>query len=76
MKKSLTLIFASSIFLTACGQQNWYQGARSAQAANCMKQPLAEYEDCNQSSQDMSYQQYEKMQEQLQSEDKDSSTME
>ncbi len=69
MKTHLTLILVTTGFLTACSQQNWYQGAKSAQTANCMKQPLAEYNDCNQQSQEMSYQEYEKNREQLQNQD-------
>lgn len=68
MKIKLILLLLT-ITLTACSQQNWYQGAQSAQTANCMKQPLAEYNDCNQQSQEMSYQEYEKKQEQLQNQD-------
>jgi len=66
MKTHLTFILLTVSFLSACSQQNWYQGAKSAQTANCMQQPLAEYNDCNQPSQEMSYQEYEKIQEQLQ----------
>jgi len=69
MKTHLTFILLTVSFLSACSQQNWYQGAQSAQTANCMKQPLAEYNDCNQQSQEMSYQKYEKKQEQLQNQD-------
>ncbi len=68
MRTHLTLLLAT-ITLAACSQQNWYQGAQSAQTAHCMKQPLAEYNDCNQ-SQEMSYQEYEKTQEQLQDQDR------
>ncbi len=32
------------VTLAACTKQNWYQGAQSAQTANCMKEPLSEYE--------------------------------
>ena len=56
----LTLI----IGLAACSQQNWYQGAKSAQTANCMKEPLAEYADCNQAS-DESYDEYSKKRKEL-----------
>ena len=65
------LVLLLTITLAACSQQNWYQGAQSAQTANCMKQPLAEYNDCNQQSQEMSYQEYQKTQEQLQNQDSD-----
>jgi len=64
MRTHLILLLAT-ITSAACSQQNWYQGAQSAQTANCMKQPLAEYNDCKQ-SQEMSYQEYKKTQEQLQ----------
>jgi len=52
------------IGVTACTKQNWYQGARSAQTANCMNEPLSEYEDCNQQS-DKNYDEYSKKREEL-----------
>ena len=69
MKTNLTLLLITTGFLTACSQHNWYQGTQAAQTTNCMKQPLAEYKDCNQQSQEMSYQEYEKKREQLQNQD-------
>jgi len=47
------LLFMAGILvisLSACSKQNWYHGAQSAQTAHCMKQPLSDYEDCNQPS--------------------------
>ncbi len=63
-KTAITLAIIAT--LTACSKQNWYHGAQSAQTAHCMKQPLAEYNDCNEPSQATSYQDYEKDREQLQ----------
>ena len=51
--------------LTACSQQNWYQAARSAQTAQCMKEPISEYDDCNQQSNE-TYENYKSSKEQLQ----------
>ncbi|MCK4834828.1 MAG: hypothetical protein KAT12_08615 [Gammaproteobacteria bacterium] len=52
----ITLTFTTA--LIACSKPDWYQGARSAQTAQCMKAPLSEYKDCNQQT-DMSYRDYE-----------------
>jgi len=60
------ILLSLSTVLTACTQQNWYHGAQSAQTANCMQQPISEYNDCNKQSQEMSYQEYVKNQEPLQ----------
>ncbi len=65
MKTHLTFILLTISFLTACSQQNWYHGAQSAQTANCMRQPLAEYNDCNQQSGEMTYEEYKKSREEL-----------
>ncbi len=62
----IIFILAITATLTACSKQNWYHGAQSAQTAHCMKQPLAEYNDCNEQSRATSYQDYEKDREQLQ----------
>jgi hypothetical protein len=61
--KLLQILIATS--LAACSQQNWYQGAQSAQTAECMKEPLAEYKDCKQQSGQTSYEDYKKSQQQL-----------
>ena len=60
--KLLTVLI--SISLIACSEQSWYQGAQSAQTAECMKQPLSEYKDCNKAA-DKSYQQYKNERDQL-----------
>ena len=46
MLRTASTIYIVLIALTACSQQNWYQGAQSAQTAHCMQEPLSEYEDC------------------------------
>ena len=50
--------------LSACSKQNWYQGAQSAKEADCMKEPVSEYEDCMQQSSE-SYNEYNKNREAL-----------
>jgi len=50
--------------ITACSKQNWYQGVQSSQKAHCMKEPLAEYEECIRQSNE-SYDSYSKNQEEL-----------
>ncbi len=52
------------ILLTACSEQSWYQGAQSAQTAECMKQPLSEFKDCNKTT-EKSYLQYKSERDQL-----------
>ncbi|MBE9568709.1 MAG: hypothetical protein IMF14_08430, partial [Proteobacteria bacterium] len=47
---NLTLAALLTMTLPACSKQNWYQGARSAQTAQCMQGPESEYKDCNQQS--------------------------
>jgi len=63
----LTASLAASLAgnLVACSQQNWYHGAQSAQTAHCMKQPPAEFNDCNQPSREMTYDEYEKSRQEL-----------
>lgn len=61
---SLSVILITTC-LTACSQQNWYQAARSAQTAQCMKEPISEYDDCNQQSNE-TYENYKSSKEQLQ----------
>jgi len=67
MRIKLMILLIEST-LAACSQQNWYQGAQSAQTAHCMKQPLAEYEDCNQQSKE-SYDDFKSSREQLKNQD-------
>jgi hypothetical protein len=50
----LMLVFCT----TACSKENWYHGARSAQTAHCMNEPLSEYEDCNRQAEE-SYGEYD-----------------
>ena len=47
-----------SLALTACSKQAWYQGAQSARTANCMQEPLSEFDDCNKPS-DENYEDFE-----------------
>jgi len=63
MKTRLILMLATGS-LFACTQQNWYQSAQSAQTAHCMKQPLSDYENCNQPANE-SYNDFTKNKEQL-----------
>jgi len=64
MRTGLTLILLAGS-VAACSQQNWYHGAQSAQTAHCMQQPLAEYNDCNQQSGEMTYDEYENSRQEL-----------
>jgi pantothenate synthetase len=64
MKLSQLLLLLASVSLIACSEQNWYQGAQSAQTAECMKQPLSEYKDCNKAA-EKSYEQYKSERDQL-----------
>lgn len=52
------------VTLTACTTQNWYKGAQSAQTAQCMKEPLSEFEDCNEQTKE-SYDSFKENREQL-----------
>ena len=63
MKPGL-LLLSMTTCITACSQQNWYQAAQSANTANCMKEPLSEYENCNKPSNE-SYLNYQADKEQL-----------
>jgi hypothetical protein len=44
--------------LYACSKQNWYQGVQSTHQARCMQEPLSEYDECMQQSND-NYNEYE-----------------
>lgn len=66
----LRLLFIALLLmsgLNACSKQSWYQGAQSAKTANCMKQPISEYEDCVQQS-DENYHDYERNRKELKQE--------
>ena len=52
-------ILLALLAMTGCSKQNWYHGAQSAQQAECMQQPQAEYDDCMAPSQE-SFDEYEK----------------
>jgi len=54
----ITIIAISTLVISACSKQNWYSAAQSAQTAHCMKQPISEYEDCQQPSSE-NYNSYE-----------------
>ena len=58
-KQTMITIFLLVLGLSACSKAAWYQGAQSANTANCMKQPISEFDDCQQQS-DESYHDYEK----------------
>ena len=60
--------------LTACSKQAWYQGAQSAQTANCMQEPLSEFEDCNKPS-DENYEDFERKRKDLTENPANSTTM-
>ncbi len=62
LHKLTILIFI--IGVSACTKQSWYQGAKSAQTAHCMQEPLSEYDDCNQQSSE-NYDEYKKNREDL-----------
>ncbi|MCG6937967.1 MAG: hypothetical protein LJE83_07310 [Gammaproteobacteria bacterium] len=61
--KNISILILLTI-LSACSTRNWYVGAQSAQTAQCLKEPAAEYEDCMQQSSE-SYDEYSKKREQL-----------
>jgi len=56
--KMLAAIAIATFTMTACSKQAWYSSAQSAQQAHCMQQPISEYEDCMQPSNE-SYNAYE-----------------
>jgi hypothetical protein len=58
------VIAASLLSLTACTTESWYQGAKSAQATHCMKEPISEYEDCMKQTEG-GYHSYQEKREQL-----------
>ena len=57
MKKIIAAV--SLLCLISCSTQAWYQSAKDAQTAHCLKGPISEYEDCKTGSTD-SYNEYEK----------------
>jgi len=57
--QTMITTFLLVLGLSACSKAAWYQGAQSAKTANCMKQPISEFDDCKQQS-DESYHDYEK----------------
>jgi hypothetical protein len=65
IQKSLFItIILLAITLIACTEQAWYSGVQSSQTANCMKEPVSEYNDCIQQSGE-SYNEYNKSREAL-----------
>lgn len=65
----LITIIIALMTVSACSKQNWYQGARSAQTAQCLKEPDSEFDDCNQQS-DETYESYKDKRDQLIEENK------
>jgi Na+-translocating ferredoxin:NAD+ oxidoreductase RnfG subunit len=65
------LLAGSTLLLTTvgCTTENWYRGAQAAQTTQCMKQPLSEYDDCNEQTK-QSYDSYEEEREQILKENK------
>ena len=57
--QTMVIIFIFTLGLNACSKQAWYQGMQSAQTAKCMEEPVSEYDDCNQQSDEI-YQDYER----------------
>jgi hypothetical protein len=55
----MVISFIFALGLSACTKQAWYQGAQSAKTANCMKEPISEFDECKQQSDD-SYHDYER----------------
>jgi len=64
----IIITLAITTALTACSKQNWYHGAQSAQIAQCMGEPLSEYQDCKQQS-NGSYQDYKNSKKPLQNQE-------
>ncbi len=60
----MVMAVALLLTLTACTTESWYQGAKSAQAAHCMKEPISEYEDCMKQTEG-GYDSYQEKREQL-----------
>ena len=57
--QTMVTIFLLVLGLSACSKAAWFQGAQSAKTVNCMQQPISEFDDCQQQS-DESYPDYEK----------------
>jgi hypothetical protein len=63
-RNRFTFIILLILSVSACSKQSWYQGAQSAKEAQCLKEPVSEYEDCVKQS-GQSYDEYSKTREQL-----------
>lgn len=52
------------LFLSACAEQNWYNGMQEAHRTRCMNEPVSTYEECMREA-DKDYNDYERQRESL-----------
>ena len=56
----LWLLIPITLTLSACTKENWYEGVKASHEAQCMNEPLSEYDNCLKQLQEQSYEEYQR----------------
>jgi hypothetical protein len=67
MRYEYSLFALFLLGLSACSNQQFYEGAKAARQANCLNYPAAEYKECMEGSTD-SYEQYQQQRDEVKGE--------
>ena len=59
---TIALFTLASVVLSSsgCTKENWYEGVKASHEAQCMKEPISEYDNCMEQLQEQSYEDYER----------------
>jgi hypothetical protein len=61
----LWLLLSITLTLSACTKENWYEGVKASHEAQCMEEPISEYDNCMKQLQEQSYEEYQRDRESL-----------
>jgi hypothetical protein len=67
MRYEYSLFALFPLVLSACSNQQFYEGAKAARQANCLNYPAAEYKECMEDS-TQSYEQYKQQRDEVKGE--------
>jgi hypothetical protein len=56
----LFAVALAALSCSGCTKQNWYEGVKASHEAQCMKEPISEYDSCMEQLQEQSYEDYER----------------
>ena len=61
----LFAVALAALSSSGCTKENWYEGVKASHEAQCMNEPISEYDNCMKQLQEQSYEEYERDRESL-----------